>query len=126
MERQVNNQFSFPNQTSQRTSEQIVQKTAALGLDPQLVWDSQRGTFVVEDPDYPIPLLPKPDFSELDQALTNISAHIQALTKSVSALTEAMQQNTQAMTAHEEEEEVAQTGGLLGTVSDDEPESPHL
>lgn len=60
----------------------------------------------------------------LFQQLTSLSSQIALLTQAVMALMSAIQENTEAMGG--EEEEVAQTGGLLDTASDDEPEAPHL
>jgi tetrahydromethanopterin S-methyltransferase subunit B len=107
MEKQVNNNFNVPNPAIQRTREQIAQKLAKLQVSHGVI-------------------ARKPLEQRLVDQMTSLSAQIQALTTAVTALTQAVQENTQAMTAPEEEEEVAQTGGLLGTATHDEPESPHL
>lgn len=61
---------------------------------------------------------------QLSDQLTSLTSQISLLTQAVAALIAAIQENTEAMSG--EVEEVAQTGGLLGTASDDEPEAPHL
>lgn len=60
----------------------------------------------------------------MKEEMDSLTAQIALLTQAVAALTAAIQENTETMGG--EEEEVAQTGGLLGTPNDDEPEAPHL
>lgn len=106
MERQVNNHFQV-GRVQQLTLEQIAQKVGRQSLQEGVTAGKSLEQRLVDQ-------------------MTSLSAQIQALTTAVAALTQAVQENTQAMTAPEEEEEVAQTGGLLGTATDDEPEAPHL
>lgn len=60
----------------------------------------------------------------MEVEMRQLSAQIALLTQAVTALTEAIKENTEAMGG--EEEEVAQTGGLLGTATEEDAPAPHL
>lgn len=97
--------------------DQLTQNQIACKVRRELIRDRHREAVVRGQ---------QPLNQRMKETMDSLASQIALLTEAVAALTQAVQENTQAMTAPEEEEEVAQTGGLLGTVSDDEPESPHL
>lgn len=60
----------------------------------------------------------------MEVEMGQLSAQIALLTQAVTALTAAIQENTEAMGG--EEEEVAQTGGFLGDATEEDAPAPHL